>query len=171
MRLAISFYIIVTALFIIYAPDALAEPTAEYSSIFDPVDSMLAPCMEKGEACLAEGLAREECEGVVEACLDELDNRAREDRYAKSSAAAESKAIAACEDIVKGCFEETRNMDSCIVGVLRCREDGAGEPYPCCPRGCVQDYKGLVNSGISDIDAFLTVFVSNKTECFTDEPH
>lgn len=155
----------------IYAPNAAAEPPSEYSAIFDPVDSMLAPCMEKGEACLAEGTGRDECEGVVEACLDEMDNEAREERYAGkpfSGAGSEEKSIAACEDIVKGCFEETRHMDSCVVGVLRCRENGAQEPYPCCPGGCVQDYKELVNSGAPEIDAFLTVFVSNKTGCFTD---
>ncbi len=171
MRLKRFFYIIILALFV-YAPNAAAEPPGEYSAIFDPVDTLLAPCMEKGEACLTEGFTRDKCEAVVEACLDELDNKARKDRYAKTSGAAgESKAIAACEDIVKGCFEETKDMDSCVVGVLRCTEGGADDQYPCCPKRCVKDYKGLVNSGASDIDAFLTVFVANKTGCFIKAPY
>ena len=174
MSLKKLFYFIILALFLYISTGAVAGPPDEYSAIFDPVDTMLAPCMERGEHCLAEGRERGECEGVVEACLGELDNKAREALYVKrlgsdEDASAESKVVAACEDIIKECFEETRDMDSCIVGVLQCREDGKEEPYPCCPGVCVHDYKGLVNSGSSDIDTFFTVFVSGKTGCFTNK--
>lgn len=150
-----------------------AEPGRGYGAMFDSLDEVLAPCMEKGESCIEGGKSNAECQTVVELCLEELDNKAREEAIRNNPEIREEllaiSAMERCTDTIRDCFEDTRAIDTCVLDVLRC-EGESTDGLPCCPKGCVEDYKALLLNDTQDMEAFMQVFVTNGTGCFEGMP-